>query len=144
MSRKYQDYSFRVAEVEGRVLSRLMAVVDEEGDELSPSIIFAKFDGEDVWHRFFLQAQIAFWETWEDAAMESQFVELTGDSYRLVDYSDRVGGLPQRLISATAFEDSDSLTRLRLVLESGAQMTLTPDSTDIDSGFRVDFCKPGT
>jgi hypothetical protein len=139
MSRAYQDYSFRVAEVEGRSLSRLIGAVDKGKDERSPGVVFAEFDGADVWHRFFLQAQIAFWETWEGGSIECAFDELREDDFRLIDYSERVGGLPQRLISAEAFENADALTHLRLVLESGARMTLVPDSADIDGDFHVEF-----
>lgn len=139
MSRAYQDYSFRVAEVEGRLLSRLIGAVDKGKDEHFPCVVFAEFDGAGVWHRFFLQAQIAFWETWEEGSIENTFDELRKDDFRLIDYSERVGGLPQRLISAAAFENADALTHLRLVLESGARMTLVSDSPDIDGGFHVDF-----
>lgn len=38
MSRRYQDYSFRVAEVEGRVLTRLIGAVDKgKGDLPNPA-----------------------------------------------------------------------------------------------------------
>lgn len=139
MSRRYQDYSFRVAEVEGRSLTRLIGAVDKGKDERSPSVVFAEFDGADDWHRFFLQARIAFWETWEGGAVESAFDELREDDFRLIDYSERVGGLPQRLISAEAFENADAPTHLRLVLESGARMTLVPDSANMDGHFHVEF-----
>lgn len=139
MSRAYQDYSFSVAEVEGRLLSRLIGAVDKGKDERYPCVVFAEFDGADVWHRFFLEAQIAFWETWKEGSIENAFDELRKDDFRLIDYSEHVGGLPQRLISAAAFENADALTHLRLVLESGARITLVPDSPDIDGGFHLDF-----
>lgn len=72
MTRLYQDFSFDVTEVAGRPLIRLCGLVENDVPDDSPFVLFARFDKPLEWHRFFLDAGAAFWETWPDAVITDE------------------------------------------------------------------------
>ena len=136
VSRLYQDYAFTVNEVAGRRLIELLGVVDEKADDFAPIVVYARLDSPDEWHRFFLDVQAAFWESVD--SIEEEFASFAGADVRFMDYAKHVGCLPQRIISAAAFQ-SDDKTYLRLILDSGAEVFLVPDSDNLDSRYRIAF-----
>ena len=137
MPREYQDYNFVVAQVAGRRLTQLLGAVIDDAQDAAPCIVFARLDDPHEWHRFFLQAGIAFWEMWDDEKIKEEMDDYNGDDVRLVDYAQLIGGLPMRIEKAIAFADVDDVTHIHLLFENIISMTLTPDSPDIDSNFHV-------
>lgn len=137
MPREYQDYSFVVTQVAGRRLKRLVGAVIVEASDTAPCVVFAQLDEPQEWHRFFLQARIAFWEIWDDQKIEEEMDDFNGDDVRLVDYAQLIGGLPMRIETAAAYADAEDLTHIKLLFENGRSMTLTPDSPDMESNFHI-------
>jgi hypothetical protein len=137
MAREYQDCNFVVAQAEGRQVSQLIGAVAHDASDLAPCVVFARLDDPDEWHRFFLQAQIAFWETWDDNTIAEEMDDYKGEDVRLVDYAQAVGGLPLRIKSAVAFADAEDLTHIRILFDNSRSITLSPDTRDIDSNFHI-------
>lgn len=117
MARLYQDFAFEVNEVVGRSLIRLCGLVENDVLENSPIVVFAWFDHPLEWHRFFLDAGAAFWETWPDAVIANEQNEHDDDdTLRLVNYFDDL--LPRLVKRAYAYEISASTaTRIKLQLD---------------------------
>jgi hypothetical protein len=115
MPREYQDYSFVVTQVAGRRVKRLVGAVINEASDTAPCVVFAQLDEPQEWHRFFLQARIAFWEVWDDQKIEEEMDDFNGDDVRLADYAQLIGGLPMRIETARCLRrcrgcDTHSLT----------------------------------
>lgn len=117
MARLYQDFSFDVTEVVGRPLIRLCGLVENDVLDDSPIVVFARLDQPLEWHRFFLDAGAAFWETWPDAVIANEQNEHDDDdTFRLVNYFDNL--LPRLVKRAHAFGVSESTaTRLEVQLD---------------------------
>lgn len=65
---------------------------------------------------------------------------LADDECRLVDYANKIGGLPRRIRTAREYiRDSDGRTYLQVVFENDAKLLLIPDSEELDMGFTVGF-----
>ena len=126
-----------VDEVADRVVTRLQGYVCCGESDHAPCIVYAQMEGESVWHRIFLQAQIAFWEitTDERRAEELRFGMEEGD--RSVDYGPLIGGLPQVLRVAEAIETEEGATHIRLLFGNGRRMTMIPDTKNWDSNFHI-------
>lgn len=140
MARIYQDYSFDVVEVFGKTAESLLACVEDSDGDNKAIVVYLKLDSSKSWHRFFLQAQIGFWEVWDDTEIQEEFANFEGDGVHIVDYSNLVGGLPCRIIKALAREVGEaSLTEIEVEFESGVTMRLVPDSADIDTNFHLVF-----
>ena len=113
------------------------AVIDDANDA-TPCVVFVRLDEPREWHRFFLQARIAFWEIWDDEKIEHEMDDFNGDDVRLVDYARGIGGLPMPIETAIADADADDVTHIRFLFGNRRSMTLTPDSPDLESDFRVE------
>lgn len=137
MPREYQDYSFVVREVADRVMTRLVGSVFGKSPDTSPCVVFARFADPPEWHRFFVQAHIGFWETWDDATIEDELDECVDDEGRVVDFAPMVGGLPQQLRSADSIVGTFDASNIRLIFDNGIAFILSPDSADLDTNFHV-------
>ena len=138
MTRMFQDYNFSVDQVENSTATRLLGSVYDNDPDHQPCVVFLKTAGSTGWHRFFLQAQIGFWEFRSDATTEEEFDECFGDDGRLVDYGDWIGGMPQTLSKAYANECDKGCTEIHLNFLDGNQFRLLFESADLDAGFTVE------
>lgn len=137
MPRQYQDYTFVVREVEDRVMMRLVGSVFGKSPDTSPCVVFARFADPPEWHRFFIQAHIGFWETWDDETIEDELDECLDDEGRVVDFAPMVGGLPQKLRSADSIVGTFDAPHIRLIFDNGIAFVLSPNSADLDTNFHV-------
>jgi hypothetical protein len=140
VTRLYQDHSFIVPEAAGQPVTKLIGIVDEsEGqDDLTPIQIYARFDDPSEWHIIFLDIRIAFWDTRTIDSGTEELGNLADDECRLVDYADKIGGLPRRIRTANAYVDrADGRTYLQVVFDNDAELLLVPDSDELDMGFTV-------
>lgn len=113
MARLYQDFSFDVTEVVGRTLIRLCGFVNYDAPDDSPIILFARLDQPHEWHRFFLDAGAAFWETWSDDVIADEHDD---DDLQLVNYFENL--LPRSVKRAYAHKVSEkTAARLELQLD---------------------------
>ncbi|MCA9044114.1 MAG: hypothetical protein KDA69_07330, partial [Planctomycetaceae bacterium] len=119
MSRIYQDYEFVVAEASNRPVLQLLGLVfDDDGDD-APGVVYMQFADTLEWHRFFVQAHIGFWETYDDATIQEEFDDANENGDRLVDYGPLVGGLPRGLTSACSYVGEFDAANIRLTFDNG-------------------------
>jgi len=142
LTRLYQDYSFTVLEAVGRPVSKLIGIVDDSSnhDDLSPIQVYAQLGDPIEWHIMFLDTCAAFWDTRTIGSGNDELANLKDDECRLVDYANKIGGLPRRIRTARAYiGDTDGRTYLQVVLDNDAELRLVPDSDELDMGFTVEF-----
>jgi hypothetical protein len=136
MRRIYQDFSFDVVEAFGRPLLRLCGFVDlNTPNNYYPIVVFARLDNPLEWHRFFLDAGAAFWETWSDSEIAT---ECDDESFQIVDYFSDM--LPLTIERAYAFKPlSSSATQivLRLDNEYSIQLVCRDDMSDAPSQILI-------
>lgn len=116
----------------GRPLLRLCAQVDP-GRAGAVCVVFARLDRPAEWHRLFVDAGLAFWETWPD---EQIAPELDDDS--LTRFEALEGRLPLTIVSARAHAPSPGgAPRIVLSLADGSIVEVRCDDDEIDAPMRA-------
>jgi len=85
MQRLYQDRDFSVNDVVGCRLLRLCAAYDADTSDDRPIVFYARFGGQSVWHKFFLDLGVAFWDMVDSCDIEEEFND---EAYRISDCLD--------------------------------------------------------
>ncbi len=83
--RRFQDAEFEVSDLAGRELESVVGYSAAADDE--PALVVLKPSGL-PWQRCFLDAGLAFWEEWSEAAAVADVAE---PPFRRVDYGERFG-----------------------------------------------------
>ena len=120
--RIFQDDTFDLEGVAGECLEELIGVVDESNN---PILIFIKLS-KNTWQQFFLDAGLAFWESWGE--MELEEGDITSDYGAL-------HKLKGRKIKEIRCRES----KVSISFMCGAEIALKFQNSDIDSMSEVIF-----
>lgn len=130
IGRVRQDVAWLMPELAGRRVEALVGVVHRDDADVLPIVVNMQLD-DGLWHRFFLDAGLAFWEQWPEFADE----EPEGDDVRYVNYGQQhsLVGETLRSVEARPSKPAD-LAELTLRFDSGRVLRLSfCDAADMGS-----------
>src|SRR5262245_9487765 len=121
-----QDTSFSMPELVGRRVEKVLGVVRREAPNSQPIVVNMRLD-DGTWHRYFLDAGLAFWEQWVELVDDD-----LEDEVRCVDYG-RDYALVGEIIRSVESRASgpQELAELTIAFTSGRFLQLSfSDLTD--------------
>ncbi|THB81613.1 MAG: hypothetical protein D3926_01155 [Desulfobacteraceae bacterium] len=104
-------HQFTCPNLEGKTIECFKAYVDIEKKE-HIIMVFLKLKGEKLWHRFFLDAGLGFWEEWDET---SAFEGVENDS--LIDLAEKYNVRRKIVSSITCRGSYHELSSMEFLLD---------------------------
>jgi hypothetical protein len=124
--RIFQDDNFVFTEFNGLKLQKVVVCENPETNE--PILVYLKVENN-YWHKYFLDAGIGFWETWNEIDIDSD------DGYNYIDKTNEFA-LFEKIISRIWCEPQQNNSQIIIEFESSEKLilrTVQPEIFDSES-----------
>ena len=130
------DNSFEADELCGKSIAQIVAYRDPDEPPDCVEVLGIRLTGSALWHRFFLDAGIGFWEEYSESDAFCDFEDL-----ERVDVLEQWSLDRPRILEVTCVGDQRALSSLTWRLESGGLRLSYLDRDDCESPTALIFAR---